>query len=143
MEDKLMDKNEKIKVAGLFHRATKEQHSRMKSADNHTYYLRVQKKKSGIVVHSLEALKEREFSGVDVIADQNTDVAETVIKNILLYALEKAKEELDPNERLLIELLYNEDKTEEEAGKVFGITQQAVSKRHKKIIQKLKKIMKI
>ena len=100
-----MDKNEKIKVAGLFHRATKEQHSRMKSADNHTYYLRVQKKKSGIVVHSLEALKEREFSGVDVIADQNTDVAETVIKNILLYALEKAKEELDPNERLLIELL--------------------------------------
>ncbi len=138
-----MDKNEKIKVAGLFHKATKEQHSKMKSADNHTYYLRVQKKKSGIVVHSLEALKEREFSGADVIADQNTDVAETVIKNILLYALEKAKEELDPNERLLIELLYDEDKTEEEAGKVFGITQQAISKRHKKIIQKLKKIMKI
>ena len=138
-----MSKKYKIKFVGYLYEVTKEKHSEMKKESNHSYYLKVQKKKSGIVVHSLDALKEREFSGFEVIADQNIDVAATVVKNLMLHALDKAKEELEPDERLLIKLMYDENKTEEEIGEVFGITQQAVSKRHSKIIQKLRKIMKI
>lgn len=139
----MMSKKYKIKFVGYLYEVTKEKHSEMKKESNHSHYLKVQKKKSGIVVHSLDALKEREFSGFEVIADQNIDVAATVVKNLMLHALDKAKEELEPDERLLIKLMYDENKTEEEIGEVFGITQQAVSKRHSKIIQKLRKIMKI
>ncbi len=110
---------------------------------NHTYYLKVQKKESGIVVHSLDALKEREFSGIEVIADKDADVEANAIKNMLIQAMNAAKEKLESDERLLLKLLYEENMTEEEAGNVFGITQQAISKRHSKIIQKLRKIMKL
>lgn len=138
-----MNKKYQIKLVGYLYEVTKEKHKEMKREGNHTYYLKVQKKESGIVVHSLDALKEREFSGIEVIADKDADVEANAIKNMLIKAMNAAKEKLEPDERLLLELLYEENMTEEEAGNVFGITQQAISKRHSKIIQKLRKIMKL
>ena len=48
---------------------------------------------------------------------------------------------LSESERTLIELYYFENYSMEKIGKLFGISKTAVSKRHKNIIKKLRKLM--
>ena len=61
----------------------------------------------------------------------------------MLSNLRKARETLSSDEQLLLTLLYDEGQTMGEIGKLLGVSQQAVSKKHSKIITKLKKILKI
>ncbi len=140
MEERIM-KKQQIKVAGYLYPVTRKKHRKFKKADNHAYYLKRQKIR--VIIESLDALQEKAFSGIDVLADPNANVEMQGIKRALLSELRDAKEKLTADEKLLIHLLYDEEKTEDEAGKVFGISQQAISKRHKKIIAKLTKIMKV
>ena len=63
---------------------------------------------------------------------------DAVCRNLRLESLQKAIEELDDEERLLIDLRYAEEMTQEEIGKVFGVSKMAVSKRLKKLHQKLR-----
>ena len=61
----------------------------------------------------------------------------------MLINLRKARKLLSSDEQLLLTLLYDEGQTMGEIGKTLGVSQQAISKKHNKIIAKLKEILKI
>ena len=81
-----------------------------------------------------------ELNGETVLASE-FDVEELVIKNLMLEKLALAKEELTRDERLLIDLFYEENKSQDEISNITGIPQTTVSYRLKKVIKKLRKIM--
>ena len=84
-----------------------------------------------------------DITGYGVIADTNVNVEDEAIHNIMLSNLRKARETLSSDEQLLLTLLYDEGQTMGEIAKALGVSQQAVSKKHSKIITKLNKILKI
>lgn len=59
----------------------------------------------------------------------------------MLEKLALAKEVLTGDERLLIDLFYEENKSQDEISNITGIPQTTVSYRLKKVIKKLRKIM--
>lgn len=63
---------------------------------------------------------------------------DSVLRNLLLEKLHQAVAELDDQEQKLISLRYDDELTMEEIGKVFGISKMAVSKRLKKLHEKLR-----
>lgn len=81
-----------------------------------------------------------ELNGETVLASE-FDVEEIVIKNLMLEKLALAKEDLTGDERLLIDLFYEENKSQDEISDITGIPQTTVSYRLKKVIKKLRKIM--
>ena len=62
----------------------------------------------------------------------------TVLRNLQLEDLRKAIAELDSQDKQLIDLRYEDDLTQEEIGKLLGVSKMTVSKRLKKLHQKLR-----
>lgn len=58
-----------------------------------------------------------------------------------LEKLQSALQNLNSDEQTLIELYYYKNRSMEQIGRHFGISRMAVSKRHKRIIKKLKELM--
>jgi RNA polymerase sigma factor (sigma-70 family) len=69
------------------------------------------------------------------------DLAELVAAKLLLEQLVAALDELDPDERSLIDALFYNDRTERDYAAEIGISHQAVGKRKHKVIEKLRGIM--
>ena len=65
-------------------------------------------------------------------------VEDTVLRNLRLENLRKAVGNLDDQGQDLISLRYGGELTMEEIGKVYGISKMAVSKRLKKLHEKLR-----
>ena len=65
-------------------------------------------------------------------------VEDEVLQNLQLELLRNAMEELDQNDQALLALRYNDELTMEEIGKVYGISKMAVSKRLRKLHEKLR-----
>ena len=103
----------------------------------------LQEYENEVHIFSLDAMAAEDITGYGVIADTNVNVEDEAIHNIMLSNLRKARETLSSDEQLLLTLLYDEGQTMGEIGKALGVSQQAVSKKHSKIITKLKKILKI
>lgn len=64
-----------------------------------------------------------------------------VVHKMELEKLEIALQMLSSDEQVLIELYYYEDWSMEQIGQYFGISRMAVSKRHNRVIKKLKELM--
>ena len=64
-----------------------------------------------------------------------------VINKMELEKLQSALQMLSSDEQVLIELYYYEDWSMEQIGQYFGISRMAVSKRHNRVIKKLKELM--
>ncbi|MFC4386587.1 sigma-70 family RNA polymerase sigma factor [Gracilibacillus marinus] len=75
--------------------------------------------------------------GTDFHDDQM--IEEILCDKATLLILQEAVAELDREEQKLIENLYYKNLTTREIGKEIGVSHMAVVKRHKKIIDKLKK----
>jgi len=69
------------------------------------------------------------------------DLAELVADKLLLEQLVAALDDLEPDERALINALFNNDRTERDYAAEIGISHQAVGKRLKKVVAKLRGIM--
>lgn len=65
-------------------------------------------------------------------------VEDEVLRNLQLENLRKAMEKLNRNDQDLISLRYDDELTMEEIGKVYGISRMAVSKRLRKLHEKLR-----
>ena len=61
----------------------------------------------------------------------------TVFKNLLLENLRKAVSELGGRDQRIIDLRYDDELTEDTIGKILGVSKMAVSKRLKKLHEKL------
>lgn len=90
---------------------------------------------------SLEALKRDGDGTVDVSLSFSDDIAEKVISDLLPDRLRECISLLTPEERQLIQQHYYDDISEVELGRKYGISQQAVSKRLKKVRAKLKNLL--
>ena len=64
-----------------------------------------------------------------------------VIHKMELEKLRSALQMLSSDEQILIELYYYRDWSMEQIGRYFGISRMAVSKRHNRIIKKLRELM--
>lgn len=90
---------------------------------------------------SIDALDNEDNNGIDFIPDISKDIAEVVSDKLMLDKLRECLFLLPDEEKELICRHYYEEMTEVELSKLYGISQQAVSKRLKKIREKLKGLM--
>ncbi len=90
---------------------------------------------------SLEMLDTEEFNGTDILVDYDADVAKQVEHKMLLDKLHDVLPLLSDAERKLIQEHFFEGIPETKLADTYGVTQQAISKRIKKICGKLKEFL--
>ena len=83
-----------------------------------------------------------DFNGEDILVDTVADTAEQAENNILLDKLRCALTELSLEDRTLLLQYYSAEMSECELSGIYGISQQAVSKRIHKILARVKNLMK-
>ena len=92
---------------------------------------------------SYDMLTTDEFNGEDILVDEVADTAGEAEKHLLLDKLRTALFKLSEEERTLLVQYYSERMSECELSDIYKISQQAVSKRVRKILAKLKNLMRI
>lgn len=90
---------------------------------------------------SLEALKRDGDGAADISLSFSGDIAEKVISDLLLDRLRECISLLTDEEQQLIRQHYYDEISEVELSRKYGISQQAVSKRLKKVRAKLKNLL--
>ena len=90
---------------------------------------------------SLERFTDSEGNILDFIVDEAVDVAETVVRAVMVDRLKAALPLLSDSEQTLIQAIFFEELSEREVGLRLGITQSVVNKRKSKILAKLRKII--
>ena len=78
---------------------------------------------------------------LDFVIDETVDVAETVVRAVLVDRLKAALPLLSNSEQMLIQAIFFEELSEREVGLRLGVTQSVVNKRKAKILAKLRKII--
>lgn len=134
-----MSKKYKVKYAGRIYEVTKEQYEEIRREQRRHRYL--ESTQNGIVVLSYDALEFDNSTQKEILVDRTVDVEEDAIKNILLEKLRGGLATLTDDELYIIEHLIYQEKTERELAKKLNVTQQAISKKSKKILNKLKKFL--
>ncbi len=102
-------------------------------------YLYEQSEENGDI--SYDMLTTDEFNGTDILIDDSIDVAAQVENKIMSDKLKQAILLMTDDEQLLIYRHYYAGIPETELAPLYGISQQAVSKRIGKIRTKLKKLL--
>ena len=102
-------------------------------------YLYEQSEENGDI--SYDMLTTDEFNGADILIDNSIDVAAQVENKIMSDKLKQAILMMTEDEQLLIYRHYYAGISETELAFLYGISQQAVSKRIGKIRAKLKKLI--
>lgn len=92
---------------------------------------------------SLERFHENGVNINYLIVRVQPDIVDSLLHQEQLEALWKALQSLPEDERFLIDELFFNDKKEADLAAELLVTQQAISKRKKKILDKLKKMIKI
>lgn len=92
---------------------------------------------------SYDALDTAESLGAEIFADTKTNVEEQVTNKIILEQLHNAFLLLSEEERELIMLKFFKGFSEVNLSSHYGISQQAISKRLKKVLLKIKEIIKL
>ena len=90
---------------------------------------------------SLEGFTDSEGNILDFIVDEAVDVAETVVRAVMVDKLKAALPLLSDSEQTLIQAIFFEELSEREVGLKLGVTQSVVNKRKAKILAKLRKII--
>lgn len=63
------------------------------------------------------------------------------MQKILIENMQRARETLSAGDKLLLTLLYDQNKSQDEVSQITGIAQSTISYRLEKILKKLRKIM--
>ena len=90
---------------------------------------------------SLDGFTDSEGNVIDFVVDEAVDVAETVVRAVMVDRLKAALPLLSDSEQTLIREIFFEELSEREVGLRLGVTQSVVNKRKAKILAKLRKIM--
>lgn len=86
---------------------------------------------------SYERLQEQEVQ----FAETGLGTEELVIQNLQFEQLHKAISRLSEDEKYLIEQLFFKERTERDLAEEYQLSQNAINKRRKKVLYKLKKIL--
>ena len=138
-EDESCREKRFLSLHGMLMEVTEEEYVSYYKDKRRQRYIEERAKKFG--TFSYDALTTDEFNGEDILADPNSNVEAEVQARYFTEKLRTALSELTDDERILITLHYYKDISESELAKKYGISQQAISKRIKKIREKLKSII--
>lgn len=128
-----------IPLHGMLLEVTQEQYREFYKEKRRQKYLTEQSIENKDV--SIDVLLVESLSGINYFEDWRVDVAAEAEKNILLEKLKEAMHCLGDEEQLMIRGRYYDELTETELAGIYGISQQAVSKRLRKVLKKLRKEM--
>lgn len=90
---------------------------------------------------SYDSLTTNEFNGEDILIDESDPVDEKAIQNLMIEKLRICLPLLNEREMNLIYALYYLNLSEYKIAKMYGVSQNAIHKRKKRILHKLKKIL--
>ena len=111
-------------IDGKYYEVSKETYQKFKREYDHAKML--EEYENEFVVLSLDAVTSDEYSLSEVIPDTRTNVEDDVIHKILNEKMLSAREELPPDDKLLLELLFDKNMSQDEAAKIIGMSQSIV-----------------
>lgn len=123
---------------GMLMEVTPDVHSEFKSAEYRSDYLQKLAHKHRTI--SFEMAVENGSNDIPAAKD---DVPEEATTEILIENMLRCLHQLTPDEQALINALFFEWMTERELSAKTGIPQKTINNRKKRILQKLKKLMKL
>ena len=128
-----------IPVQGCLIEVVREQYADFYKEKERWHYLK--KLDTNHKLLSLEGFTDSEGNMLDFVIDETVDVAETVVRAVMVDRLKAALPLLSDGEQALIQAIFFEELSEREVGLRLGVTQSVVNKRKTKILAKLRKII--
>ena len=127
-----------LPLYGSLMEVSKEDYEEYYRQRNRQIYIDRRASRNGDV--SYNALTTDEFNGEDILIAEQPDVCDTVVESIMTDKLKEAILKLTDEEQLLIYRHYYADIPGTELAEIYGVSQQAISKRIAKIRVKLKNL---
>ena len=128
-----------LPLYGCLMEVSKEDYEEYYRQRNRQIYIDRRASRNGDV--SYNALTTDEFNGEDILIAEQPDVCDTVVESIMTDKLKEAILKLTDEEQLLIYRHYYADIPGTELAEIYGVSQQAISKRIAKIRVKLKNLL--
>ena len=128
-----------LSLYGRLMEVSKEDYEEYYRQRNRQIYIDRRASRNGDV--SYNALTTDEFNGEDILIAEQPDVCDTVVESIMTDKLKEAILKLTDEEQLLIYRHYYADIPGTELAEIYGVSQQAISKRIAKIRVKLKNLL--
>ena len=128
-----------LPLYGRLMEVSKEDYEEYYRQRNRQIYIDRRASRNGDV--SYNALTTDEFNGEDILIAEQPDVCDTVVESIMTDKLKEAILKLTDEEQLLIYRHYYADIPGTELAEIYGVSQQAISKRVAKIRAKLKNLL--
>lgn len=128
-----------LPLYGSLMEVSKEDYEEYYRQRNRQIYIDRRASRNGDV--SYNALTTDEFNGEDILIAEQPDVCDTVVESIMTDKLKEAILKLTDEEQLLIYRHYYADIPGTELAEIYGVSQQAISKRVAKIRVKLKNLL--
>lgn len=128
-----------LPLYGSLMEVSKEDYEEYYRQRNRQIYIDRRASRNGDV--SYNALTTDEFNGEDILIADQPDVCDTVVESIMTDKLRKAILKLTDEEQLLIYRHYYAGISGTDLAEIYGVSQQAISKRIAKIRAKLKNLL--
>ena len=128
-----------LPLYGSLMEVSKEDYEEYYRQRNRQIYIDRRASRNGDV--SYNALTTDEFNGEDILIAEQPDVCDTVVESIMTDKLRKAILKLTDDEQLLIYRHYYAGISGTDLAEIYGVSQQAISKRIAKIRAKLKNLL--
>mgnify|MGYP004590550115 FL=1 len=128
-----------LPLYGRLMEVSKEDYEEYYRQRNRQIYIDRRASRNGDV--SYNALTTDEFNGEDILIAEQPDVCDTVVESIMTDKLKEAILKLTDEEQLLIYRYYYADISGTDLAEIYGVSQQAISKRIAKIRVKLKNLL--
>ena len=139
MEDIEVSKKYYWIIEKKYYEVSKETYQKFKSEYDHSKKLK--EYKDEVTVLSLDALTIGARSFGEIVADSSVNLEDEVVQKILIENMQRARETLSADDKLLLTLFYDQNKSQDEVSQITGIAQSTISYRLDKILKKLRKIM--
>jgi len=130
-----------IPVDGKYYETTKEVYEVYYQMDRRERYLEERDLNKGVT--NFCDLDNGDYSAEETLSDKDTDIEEEVINSILIKTVLEAISLLSGEERWLIQELFFCGKSQRQLAKECGIPLMTLNSRKQKIIEKIKKYLKI
>ena len=128
-----------LPLYGSLMEVSKEDYEEYYRQRNRQIYIDRRASRNGDV--SYNALTTDEFNGEDILIAEQPDVCDTVVESIMTDKLREAILKLTDEEQLLIYRHYYAGISGTDLAEIYGVSQQAISKRIAKIRAKLKNLL--
>ena len=130
-----------IPLHGMLMEVSQKEYSEFYKKQNRQKYLRLRSAKNGDV--SIDMLTTDEFNGEDILVDYTQDVEAIALKQMVINKLYASLSLLPEDEQRLIQEHFYLNISEVKLSEIYGVNQSTISRRIDRIVNKLKKHMKI